>query len=159
MSTFQIIALDLAQYLPFFDLTDEELQVHSIARQFADKSPGYPCRISLEDAAVGEEVLLFQYDHHAVKSPYRSSGPMYIRRTGDKAVVDPDFVPTFLLKRTISLRCYDKQQMMISATVCQGDTIANELRTFFQNLDIVYIHIHNARTGCYLCAANRVGVP
>ena len=80
MSSFQINGLSHEQFAKFFDLTNEQLSAVGAMRCVADESPGFPCRISLEDAAVGDELLLLPYAHHPVASPYRASGPIFVRR-------------------------------------------------------------------------------
>ncbi len=87
--SFQFHALPAETFAPLFDRTDAELAAMGARRQIVDGKPGYPCRVSLEDAEVGETVLLLPYTHHDVDSPYRASGPIYVRRgvaTADPAV-------------------------------------------------------------------------
>jgi hypothetical protein len=42
------------------------------------ESPGFPCRITLNDAGIGEQVLLVSYAHHQSTSPYAQSGPIFV---------------------------------------------------------------------------------
>jgi hypothetical protein len=46
--------------------------------------------------------------------------------------------------------------MIIDATVCEGPATAGVLQTLFQSKAVAYIHLHNARQGCFSCAAVRV---
>ena len=39
-----------------------------------------PCRISLTDATPGDELILVNYEHHAVASPYRMRFAIYVRQ-------------------------------------------------------------------------------
>ena len=73
----------------------------------ADAEPGFPCRVSLEDAKVGETVLLLPYTHHDVGSPYRASGPVFVRRHAAEARLGPGEVPQMLRHRLLSVRAYD----------------------------------------------------
>ena len=59
--TFQLVGIDHEQFGHLFSLSDEQLKTHGAERRIARESPGCPCRISLEDARVGEEVLLLPY--------------------------------------------------------------------------------------------------
>ena len=42
-----------------------------------------PCRVTLQDAAPGEQVLLLPFAHHMAHSPYRASGPIFVREGGE----------------------------------------------------------------------------
>ena len=63
MNAFRLVGLAPEPFAPLFDLTDEQLVARGIRRVVADKKPGFPCRISLVDAEVGEELLLLPYRH------------------------------------------------------------------------------------------------
>jgi hypothetical protein len=39
-----------------------------------------PCRVSLTDAQPGDEILLVNYEHHPVDSPYRRRYAVYVRK-------------------------------------------------------------------------------
>ena len=83
---FRLVALNKSLFEPLFRLNDEELSKRGVRRLTADEFPGYPCRVSLADAAVGEEVILLPYEHHAVDSPYRSGGPVFVRKAAETVV-------------------------------------------------------------------------
>ena len=130
MATFQLVGLEPAQFLPLFAKTDAELASQAIVRTRASSQPGYPCRISLEDAAVGEELLLLPFWHHRVDSPYQALGPIYIRRGATQAVLPAGVVPDYVTRRLISVRAYDQAHMMVAASVCPGVDVAGELAAF-----------------------------
>ena len=159
MPKFQLIGLDHTQFAPLFDHADAELRSQGIVRTRVTTRPGYPCRISLQDAAVGEAVLLLSYRHHRVDSPYRSRGPIYIRKGVSQAVLSPNEVPDCVASRLISLRAYDRQNMMVAADVCPGTGVAAQLSRLFDAPTVAYIHLHNAAQGCFSCLANRVDGP
>lgn len=48
---FQISGLSREQFQEFFELDDGELAARGARRYVADKKPGFPCRVSLIDAA------------------------------------------------------------------------------------------------------------
>jgi hypothetical protein len=69
---FRIRGLPAEQFAPLFSLSDEELAATGAVRRIADdRNPGYPCRVSLTDSNPGDELILVNYEHHAVDSPYR----------------------------------------------------------------------------------------
>ena len=53
---FQISALNVGQFTHLFDLDDEALAKNGVERMVVDSNPGYPCRVSLQDAEIGETV-------------------------------------------------------------------------------------------------------
>ena len=55
---FQFSALKRDDFEEFFRLDDSELAARGAKRYVANKTPGFPCRVSLEDAEPGERVLL-----------------------------------------------------------------------------------------------------
>jgi hypothetical protein len=66
---FRIRGLLAGQFSDLFALPDAELAAQGAVRKIADGP--CPCRISLTDATPGDEVMLVNYEHHAVASPYR----------------------------------------------------------------------------------------
>jgi hypothetical protein len=48
-------------------------------RLVADQ-PGLPCRVSLTHAAVGDELLLLNYEHQPATTPYRARHAIYVSR-------------------------------------------------------------------------------
>ena len=75
-AAFQLVGLARDPFEHLFDVTDDELRKMA-PYAVATESPGFPCRISLEDAKVGEELLLLPYVHQPASSPYRASGPIF----------------------------------------------------------------------------------
>ena len=79
--TFRITGLPADKFAHLFALSDEELSARGAVRKIADgRVPGYPCRISLRDSQAGDELLLVNYEHHPVDSPYRMRFAIYVRR-------------------------------------------------------------------------------
>jgi hypothetical protein len=156
MPTFRLSGLPAAPFAELTRLSDDALAARGIRRVIADHAPGYPCRVSLEDAAVGETVFLLPFAHHDVDSPYRASGPIYVRANAEARTLAPGEVPPYVRTRLMSLRAYDRAHMMTAATVVDGELVAATLERLFANPDIAYVHLHNAKPGCYSCLAERV---
>lgn len=153
--SFQFHALPAEKFSPLFDRTDAELAAMGARRQIVDGKPGYPCRVSLEDAEVGETVLLLPYTHHDVASPYRASGPIYVRRgvaTADPAVGE---IPALLRHRLLSLRAYDERAMMVGAEVVEGAGLEAAIQRLFADPSVGYLDVHNAKPGCFNCRVTR----
>ena len=133
MAGFRIVALDEAPYAALFDVDDAALRQHGAVRMIADADFGYPCRVSLEDARTGDELLLLPFTHHALDSPYRASGPIFVRRGVRQRQLAAGEVPPLVTKRLMSLRAYDAAGMMQSASVVDGPGVANALTSVFQD--------------------------
>src|ERR1043166_1805150 len=79
--SFRITGLPAADFAPLFDLSDPELAARGAVRRIAEqRTPGTPCRISLTDAQAGEQLLLVNYEHHPVSSPYRMRFAVFVRK-------------------------------------------------------------------------------
>lgn len=155
MTTFQLAGIEHKPFAPLFGLSDAELASRGIVRQFADSDHGFPCRVSLEDAAAGDELLLLHYLHHPVSSPYRASGPIYVRRGQTRRVLAPGQVPDYVTRRLISIRAYDAEHMMVAADVVAGADTAHALVQLFTDPAVSYAQLHNARQGCFSCHVRR----
>lgn len=156
MSAFQMVGLQPALFTHLFDLTDAQLQEVGAQRRLATSNVGFPCRVSLVDAQIGEELLLLHYEHHAVDSPYRAAGPIYVRRGAAAAQLMADELPEYATRRLLSVRAYDAQHLMAEAAVVDGVDAAAEIQRCLQRADVQYLHLHNARTGCFLAEVVRV---
>ena len=152
---FRISALPQGEFEELFSLTDEALSTRGVKRYVANMKPGFPCRVSLEDAEPGERVILVPFCHQPASSPYRASGPIFVREGAVTAVVPPDTVPPVLRSRLLSIRAYDDNGLMVEADVVDGGDIESCLRRTFEHASVAYAHIHFARPGCYACRVDR----
>jgi len=143
-------------YKPLFELTSEELAEKNIVKMVVDTNPGFPCRVSLEDAEIGEEVLLLSLEYHKTTSPYRATGPVFIRKNAIKADLAVNEIPKMLFQRQQTLRVYDSNGMMIAAKSPSAKETRKEIEALLMNSKASYIQIHNTNPGCYNCVVNRV---
>ena len=152
---FQIQALDHHHFLPYMQKTDFQLQAQGAKWLEVTAHPGFPCRVTLQDAKVGERVLAISFQHLPESSPYQSSGPVFVREGALTTQLAVNEIPEVLPKRLLSLRGYDQQHLMIEADVVEGRDIEAAIRKVFSNPLVNYLHIHNARPGCFACAVKR----
>jgi hypothetical protein len=152
---FRITGLDAAQFGHLFGLSDDKLQQHGAKRYVADTKPGFPCRISLEDAEPGETLLLAPYNHQTSATAYASKGPIFIRERKLPRARWHDDVPDQLMARLISLRAYDADGMMIDADVVDGSALKPLIERFLANDKTDHLHAHFARRGCYAALIDR----
>lgn len=153
--TFRLVGLEAEPFQPLFALADDELARRAIRRVVADEPFGYPCRVSLEDARPGDELLLLSFEHQGAASPYRASGPIFVRRGVSRATLEPGVVPESVARRLISLRAYDAAHDIVEAEVCEGTAVADRLAHLFAAAAVRYVQLHNARRGCFSCTALR----
>ena len=154
-NSFQFVALPSKQFEPLFGMSDAELRAVNVRRMIADEKPGFPCRVSLADAEVGEIVLLVPFKHHDVSSPYRASGPIIIRRGAGTATPAVNEIPVMFTHRLLSLRAYDAAAMLVGAEIITGRELEIAIRNFLANDTVSYLHVHNALPGCYNCRVVR----
>jgi hypothetical protein len=152
---FRISALDVGRFTHLFGLDDEALQQQGVQRRVVDNKPGYPCRVSLEDAEVGETVLLMNYEHQPAPTPYRSSHAIFVREWAEQAVLERNEVPIMLRSRLLSVRAFDNSGMMIDADVIEGEQLESMVERMLASDSTAYLHIHNARLGCYAALVKR----
>lgn len=151
---FRIRGLPAEPFRELFSLSDQALAARGAVRGVADHAPGYPCRISLTDASVGDEVILLHYEHHAVDSPFRSSHAIYIRE-GEQTFDAVGRVSEMLRSRLLSLRAFDAQGMLLDADVVEGREVESLIGRLFADPRVAYIHIHFAKPGCYAALVER----
>jgi hypothetical protein len=155
MSTFRISGLPHAFFEEMFEWPDRALSAAGARRCIATAEPGFPCRVSLEDARVGEELLLLPFEHQPAATPYRAAGPIFVRRGAVQRRLPPGIVPPYVTRRLISCRAYDRSHDIVDAEVREGVAVPAELERLFARADVAYVHLHNARRGCFSCVANR----
>jgi len=153
---FKFKALDYQEFESLFNLTDLELEKLNGKRMLVDLKPGYPCRVSLEDAEIGEEVILIPYDFHKTNSPYQSRGPIFIRKGIATKVLKNNEIPVMLNHRHLSFRGYDTDGFLKEALTEKGINTKIVIEQLFENPEIEYIHIHNSGPGCYNCEVRKV---
>lgn len=143
--SFRIKGRPAEPFAPLFSLADEDLAARGGLRRTADSS-GYPCRVSLTDAAPGQEVLLVHYEHHPVDSPFRSSHAIYVR-DGEETYDAVDQVPEMLRRRMLSVRAFDERGMMVDADIADGSELEGLISRLFEDESAAYLHVHFARPG------------
>ena len=152
---FQIHALDITEFQHLFGQPHEALAELGVQRMVADSSPGFPCRVSLQDAESGESVLLMNYEHQPARTPYRSSHAIFVREGAEQAAPGRDEVPEMFRHRLLSVRAFDASGMMIDADVVDGKHLEEMIDKMLANESVDYLHLHNARLGCYAARVKR----
>ena len=152
---FQISALPYALFADLFDLDDAALKTRGALRATATHKPGFPCRVSLADAEPGEEIILVNYEHQDADSPYRSRHAVWVRRNAEEARPAVGETPLQLRTRTLSMRAFDIDGMIVSADLVEGAQIETMIDAMLADPAVAYIHAHFAKPGCYAARIDR----
>ena len=152
---FRITGLPAERFERLFALSDAELAEHATVRLIADaRTPGVPCRVSLTDAHPGDELLLVNYEHHPVDSPYRMRFAIYVRE-GEETYDRVGEVPEQLRIRTLAVRAFDSDAMMVGWELVDGHELEAAIERLFLKPGADYLHVHFAAPGCYAARVDR----
>ena len=124
----------------------------------ADAKPSYPCRQCLRDAEIGEELILVSYDPFEASgtaSPYRSASPIFLHREACTPYSPERELPEQLTCRTLSVRAFDADEMMVDAAIIQGTALGDTLDGLLANSEVHHVHVHNASRGCFAALVQR----
>ena len=153
--SFRIRGLPAEEFKHLFAMTDEELaQLSAVRRTADDRTPGYPCRVSLTDSRPGDELILVNYEHLPVDSPYRLRFAIYVRK-GDETYDKVGEVPEQLRKRTLAVRAFDRKGMMTDFQLVEGSNLEAAIEKLFRAPGAEYLHVHFAAPGCYAARIDR----
>ena len=99
-------------------------------------------------------MLLVNYEHHAVASPYRMRFAIYVRR-GETTFDAADVVPDQLRTRTLAVRAFDSAAMLTGAELADGRALETTIERLLADRRSAYLHIHYAAPGCYAARVDR----
>ncbi|MBL0915709.1 MAG: DUF1203 domain-containing protein [Sphingopyxis sp.] len=152
--TYMIRGLDPDPFAPLFDLDEAGLAALNARRVTASADRGFPCRVSLDDAKAGEELILLHHTSHDVATPYRSSYAIYVR-PGVTAASYRDETPPVFAGRPLALRAFDAAGMLQTARLAGPGEADQAIRDLFADDAIAYIDAHNAAHGCFAARIER----
>ena len=152
---FTVRGLSPEPFKALFNLSDDELEKRLTRRLVADTKRGFPCRVSLQDAEAGDEVILTNFVHLPSESPYRSTHAVYVRRAATTAASYSDSLPEMLRSRLLSIRAFDGNDMLVGADVVEGNRAEEVIAKSFENPSVLFLHVHFAKPGCYACRVDR----
>ncbi len=103
-------------------------------------------------------MLLTPYDPFLGDSPYRQPGPIFVHLNPTCGAYKPDgALPEQLRRRLLSVRSFGKDHCMVDADVVQGDQLVGLAERMLRDGAAEYIHVHNARPGCFAARIERSG--
>lgn len=153
---FRITGLAPEPFRDLFGLSEDELTARRIKRYVANSKPGFPDRIELRDAEPGEAVLLVNYTHQPANNPYRASHAIFVAEGAKTRYDRVDEVPQAMRIRTLSLRAYDANDLIVDADLVDGREVEELIGRLFANAQVAYIQAHYAKHGCYAGRIDRV---
>ncbi len=152
---YRVVALDLAVAEQLRATRADEYGNVALREVTADATPGYPCRVCLRDAAIGEKMLLFSYSPFPQPHPYRTVGPIYVHAQACAPPSEMAALPEQLRRRLLSLRAYGADSFMLDAAVVEGSEADGVIDRFLADPRVAFLHVHNARPGCYAARIER----
>lgn len=152
--TYRIKGLEPAPFAALFDLDDAQLESQGMTRMTVD-NPNFPCRVSLRDADIGDEVILLNHVSHGGSNPYRASHAIFVSRSAREPAEYVDAIPPALDRRILSLRAFDADGMMTDAALAQPGEADPAIRKLLTNPTADYVDAHNAIRGCFAARIER----
>jgi hypothetical protein len=152
---FRITGLSPEPFRHLFGLSDDDLAHQGARRVIADESPGYPDRVELRDVEVGQSLLLVNYTHQPADTPYRASHAIFVREGAETIYDGTNEIPEALRRRSISLRAFGADHMMVDADLADGTALADLIDRFLSDPNVAYLQAHFAKRGCYAARVER----
>ena len=153
--SFRITGLSPEPFRHLFGLSNAALAEHGVTRHVATRKPGFPDRISLRDAEPGESLLLLNHVHQPAATPYRASHAIFVLEGAEQAYDAIDTIPELMRVRPLSLRAFDRADLMTDAALIDGMQADETIERLFADPEVAYIHAHYATRGCYAARIDR----
>ena len=154
--TYRIQGLDPSPFLPLAGLAAHQLARLGAVRMVADKTPGFPCRITLNDAEPGQPLLLVNHVSLEANTPYRASHAIFVTEGQTRPALYEGEIPPALQRRALSLRAFDEAGMMVDAALVQPGEAELQILRMLDDARIHQIHAHNAVRGCFAARIGRL---
>lgn len=153
--SFIIKGLDPRRFAHLIGSPDAVLRNHGALRRIATEKPGFPCRISLEDAEPGDSLLLLNYESHSAPTPYRSAYAIFISEKAREAARLENEIPPIMRSRPMALRHFNQDGCLIGASLALKNDCREAIVAAFSDPAVSYIHAHNAAHGCFAAEVRR----
>ncbi|MEP3196289.1 MAG: DUF1203 domain-containing protein [Lentilitoribacter sp.] len=153
---FTITGLPVDDFSHLFGLSDDELASHGAKRYICDETPGFPDRIEMRDAEIGEQLILLNHTSMEKNSPYRATHAIFVLENAKQTYQAINEIPPVMYNRILSLRGFDLDGMMVDAKIAKGNDIRKAVLELLTNKRVVHIDAHNAAQGCFSGRITRV---
>ncbi len=154
--SFVVTGLSPEPFAHLFNADEAALAAAGAIRYRADAKPGFPCRITLDDAEPGETVLLLNHEHQAADTPYRARHAIFVREGAAAPARYETVLPPALAVRLLAIRAFDARDMMIDADIVEGADAVPLIERLLAAPNAAYLHAHYARRGCFAARIDRL---
>mgnify|MGYP000929592019 CR=1 FL=1 len=147
--SFRITGLSADPFRHLYGLSETALAELGAKRYVVDEKPSFPDRVEMREGEIGETMLLINHVSQPADTPYRSTHAIFVREGAEQVYDRVGEVPEVMRGRLLSLRAFGADGMMLDADVVNGREIEAVIERLFANPEVGYIHVHNAKRGCY----------
>lgn len=147
--SFRVTGLSADPFRHLYGLSETALAELGVRRYVVDEKPGFPDRVEMREGEIGETMLLLNHVSQPAGTPYRSTHAIFVREGAEQIYDRVGEIPEVMRGRLLSLRAFDADGMMLDADVVSGREIEGVIERLFANPEVGYIHVHNAKRGCY----------
>jgi hypothetical protein len=152
--TYSISGLDPSPFDHLTGLSGAELARYGAVRMVAEHYPDFPCRVTLDDVAPGQAVILVNHVSHD-GGPFHASHAIFVSEGKSEAAHYVDAVPPALDRRLLSVRAFDAAGMMVDATLAQPGEGDAAFRRLLASSAIDHLDAHYATRGCFAARVER----
>ena len=153
--SYRITGLPPENFQDLLGLSDAALAERGACRVVADAKPGFPDRITLRDAEIGDSLLLLNYTHQPAANPYRASHAIFVLEDAREVYDQVGEIPQVMRSRVMSLRAFDEQHVMLDAELAQGVELEGVIDRLLADPRVSYLQAHYAKRGCYAARIER----
>lgn len=146
---FTVKGLSADPFVHLYGQSEAELKELGVKRYTVDSKPGFPDRIEMRDADIGESMLLLNHMSMDRASPYRATHAIFIREGARESYEARNEIPVVMSSRMLSLRAFDCEGMILDAAVATGDEVKRAVLRLLANEAVEHIDAHNAARGCF----------
>jgi len=99
-------------------------------------------------------MLLLSYDPFLGDSPYSGPGRIFVHQKHCTPYQGTE-VPEQQRWRLLSVRAYNGQHMMVGSEVLHGSELEEVAGKMLGGTGVEYLHVHNAKPGCFAVRVER----
>ena len=146
---FTVKGLSAEPFVHLYGRSGAELKELGVKRYTVDCKPGFPDRIEMRDAEIGESMLLLNHMSMDRPSPYRATHAIFIREGAQEQYQAQNEIPEVMSSRILSLRAFDREGMILDAALATGNEVKCAVLRLLANEAVEHLDVHNAARGCF----------
>jgi hypothetical protein len=154
--SFTVSSLPIEPFAPLFALDDAALAQRGMLRVVADAPFAFPCRVTLDDAAPGETLILLNHEHQAADTPFRSRHAIYVREAAPAPTATTDALPPPCAAGCCRCAASTRPACCATPTSSRARRPQPVIERMLADPGVAYLHAHYAKPGCYAARIDRV---